>query len=74
MWYLGNKIENNKLIRIYKISYTLIAANTSFFHSLMSLQVQSSFNLNGTNRKEDRVQQEEKRLTDRKTFLAIACK
>ena len=40
----------------------------------MSFKVQSFVNLNGTNRKEDRTQQEKKSLTDRKMFEAIACK
>ena len=61
-------------IRIYAISYTLIVVNISFFHRLMSFKVQSCVNLNETNRKEDRTQQEKKSFTDRKWFEAIACK
>ena len=61
-------------IKIYTISYTLIGGNICFFHRLMSFEVQSCFNLNGTNRKEDRTQQEKKSFTDRKRFEAIACK
>ena len=61
-------------IRIYTISYTLIVVNVSFFYRLMSFKVQPCFNLNGTNRKEDRTHQEKKRFTDRKTFEAIVCK
>ena len=48
--------------------------NISFFHRLMSFKVDSCVNLNGTNRKEDRTQQEKKSFTDRKWFEAIACK
>ena len=44
------------------------------FHRLMSFEVQSCVNLNGTNGKEGRTQQEKKRFTDRKTFEAIVCK
>ena len=40
----------------------------------MSFEVQSCVNLNGTNGKEGRTQQEKKRFTDRKTFEAIVCK
>ena len=61
-------------IRIFTISYTLIAVNISFFHRLMSFEVQSCDNLNGTNQKEDRTQQEKKSFTDRKTLEAIVCK
>ena len=32
-------------IRIYTISYTLIVVNVSFFHRLMSFEVQSCINL-----------------------------
>ena len=51
-------------IRIYTISYTLIVANIYFFHRLMSFEGQSCVNLNGTNRKEGRTQQEKKRFPD----------
>ena len=61
-------------IRIYTISYTLMAVNISFFHRLMSFKVQSCVNLNGTYRKEDRTQQEKKSFTDQKRFEVIACK
>ena len=61
-------------IRIYTKSYTLIVVNISFFHRLMSFEVQPCVNLNGTNQKEDRTQQEKKNFTDRKTFEAIVCK
>ena len=44
------------------------------FHRLMSFEVQSCVNLNGTNGKEGRTQQEKKRFTDQKTFEAIVCK
>ena len=47
-------------IRIYTTSYTLIVVNISFFHRLMSFEVQSDVNLNWTNRKEGRTQQERK--------------
>ena len=51
-------------ISIYTISYTLIVVNISFFHGLMSchfkINVQSCVNLNGTNRKENRTQQQQK--------------
>ena len=49
-------------IRIYTISYTLIVVNISFFHRLMSFEVQSWVNLNGTNQKEDRTQQDKKKF------------
>ena len=45
---------------IYALWYTLIV-NISFFHRLMSLEVQPCVNLNGVNRKEGRPQQEKKR-------------
>ena len=62
------------IIRIYTISYTLIVVNISFFHRLMSFEVQSCFNLNGANQKEGRIQQEKKGFIDQKTFEAIVCK
>ena len=49
-------------IRIYTISYTVIVVKIYFFHRLMSFKVQSCVNLNGTNRREDRTQEEKKRL------------
>ena len=61
-------------IRIYTISYTLIVVNISFFHRLMSVKVQSCVNLIGTNREENRTQQEKKYFTNRKTFEAFVYK
>ena len=52
----------------------LIVVNISFFDILMSLEVQSCVNLNGTNRKEGGTRQEKKSFTDRKTFEAIVYK
>ena len=62
------------MARIYTISYTLIVVNISFFHRLMSFEVQFYFNLNGANRKKGRTRQEKKYFTDRKLFKAIVCK
>ena len=65
-------------IYIYKCVYIevlyLIVVNISFFDILMSLEVQSCVNLNGTNRKEGGTRQEKKSFTDRKTFEAIVYK
>ena len=52
----------------------LIVVNISFFDILMSLEVQSCVNLNGTNRKEGGTRQQKKIFTDRKTFEAIVYK
>ena len=61
-------------IRIFTVSYTLIVVNISFFNRLMSFKVQFCVNLDGTNPKENRTQEEKKSFTDRKTFEAIVCK
>ena len=52
----------------------MIVVNISFFHRLMSFEVQSCFNLNGANQKEGRIQQEKKGFIDQKTFEAIVFK
>ena len=52
----------------------LIDVDIFLFHKLMSFKLQSCDNLNGTNQKEDRTQQEKKSFTDRKTLEAIVCK
>ena len=49
-------------ISINYISYTLIVDNISFFHRLMSFEVQSCFYLNRKNRKEGWTQQEKKKF------------
>ena len=61
-------------IRINTISYTLIVVSISFLHRLKSFKVQSCVNLNGTNRKEDRAQQEKECFTAQKTFEAMVRK
>ena len=68
------KMETIKITRIYTISYTLIVVNISFFHRLMSFEVQYCLNLNGTNQKEGRTRQEKKSFTGSKNFEAIVCK
>ena len=51
----------------------LIDVDIFLFYKLMSFKLQSCDNLNGTNQKEDRTQQDKKSFTDRKTLEAIVC-